>query len=53
MGFSKLVRELRLMGTQPTHRFMLVWFLILIRVTVCTLALPAAGIASLRWIGLL
>ena len=53
MGFSRLVRELRLMGRQPTHRFVLVWFLILIRMALYGLAVPAAGIASLRWIGLL
>ena len=52
MDFSKLLRELRLMAKQPGYRFVLVWLLVLFRLLLCYVALPAAGAASLHRFGL-
>lgn len=40
------------MADQPGYRFVLVWLLVLLRLTLCYLTLPVAAIASLHRFGL-
>ena len=47
-NFPKLLRELRLMETQPGYRFVLVWTLIALRLGLLYLVLPAGGFLVLR-----
>ena len=43
LDFSRLLREVRLMHSQPAYRFVLAWLLIVIRQGFVFLALPIGG----------
>lgn len=43
LDFSKPLKELRLMGSQPAYRFVLVWLLIVMRLSLVFVALPVGS----------
>ncbi len=48
LDFSKPLKELRLMASQPAYRFLLVWLLIVMRLGLLYLALPIGSFVLLR-----
>ena len=43
LDFSRLLKELRLMHHQPGYRFVLAWFLVVMRLGLVFVALPVGG----------
>lgn len=43
MDFSRLLKELRLMHQQPGYRFVLAWFLVVMRLGLVFVALPVGS----------
>ena len=45
---SQSIKELRLMNNQPGYRFVLAWFLVVMRLGIGYVAIPAAGFMALK-----
>lgn len=48
LDFSKPLKELRLMASQPGYRFVLVWLLIVMRLGLVYVALPVGGVVIVQ-----
>lgn len=48
LDFSKPLKELRLMASQPGYRFVLVWLLIVMRLGLVYVALPVGGVVMVQ-----
>lgn len=48
LDFSRPLKELRLMGSQPAYRFLLVWLLIVMRLGLLYVAMPIGGVVALH-----
>jgi hypothetical protein len=48
LDFSKPLKELRLMASQPGYRFVLMWLLIVMRLGLVYVALPVGGVVMVQ-----